>query len=140
MSCSGRRATAGFGWSAVGIARRSLARCAGRANMRWPTCSAICRKRYRSGSPLPLTTSMMAPLTAMLCGVVKDDAEREARARAQSADAVAHRHPVEAARAANRTVVDREDHRIALLQRHDLAFRLTARALLDEQKLAAGEI
>ena len=44
---------------------------------------------------------------------------------------------VPAARALHRPLVDREHHRVALPQRHDLAARLHARALLDQQELAA---
>jgi hypothetical protein len=50
---------------------------------------------------------------------VKDDAERVALARAQTADAVAHRHPIGPADAFDRPMMDREDHRFALPQRHD---------------------
>src|ERR1700676_855879 len=47
---------------------------------------------------------------------VKDDAEGEAVARVQAADAVAHRHLIETARAGDRAAVDREQHGIALAQ------------------------
>jgi hypothetical protein len=63
---------------------------------------------------------------------VKDDAERVALARAQTADAVAHRHPIGPADAFDRPMMDREDHRLALLQRHNFAPRLRPRPLLDE--------
>ena len=45
---------------------------------------------------------------------MKDDAERKPAARAQPADAVPHRHPVMAARAGDRAMIDREDDRVAL--------------------------
>jgi hypothetical protein len=53
--------------------------------------------------------------------VVKNDAEREAPAGADAADAVAHRHPVGAARSFDRAMMDREDHRLPLPQRHNFA-------------------
>src|SRR5438105_14846068 len=72
--------------------------------------------------------------------VVEDDAEGVALAGAQAADAVTHRHPVGAAGALDRPMVDREDHRPALLQRHDFAARLRPRPLLDQQELTAGKV
>src|SRR5438105_646143 len=72
--------------------------------------------------------------------VVEDDAEGEAAAGTQPADAVPHRGAVEAAGAGDRALVDREDHRIALAERHHLGARLHPRPLLDQQKLAAGEV
>ena len=72
--------------------------------------------------------------------VVEDDAERVAVAGAHAAHAVAHVDAVDAARALHRAVVHREDHRLALPQRHDLGARLHARALLGQHELAAGEI
>src|SRR5205814_5118073 len=64
-----------------------------------------------------------------LRGVVKNDAEREALAIAQAANTMAHRRAVETARSFHRPLVDGEDHRVALGQRHDLAARLHARPL-----------
>ena len=55
-------------------------------------------------------------------------------------DTVTYGDAVVAAGAGDRTLVDRKDHRVALSERHDLAFRLHARALLDQQEFAAGEI
>src|SRR3954447_569621 len=54
-------------------------------------------------------------------GVVKDDAERKAVAGAERADAVPHGYAVVAARAGDRTVIDREQHRVTLVERHHLA-------------------
>src|SRR5205807_1809747 len=47
---------------------------------------------------------------------------------------------VRSARAANRAMVDGEDHRLAPAQRHDLASGLRAGPLLDQQELAAREV
>jgi hypothetical protein len=54
-------------------------------------------------------------------GVVENDAERKALAGSHPADAVAHRHAIETSRTADRAVVNREDHRVALSERYDLA-------------------
>ena len=81
----------------------------------------------------------MSSESALSC-IVKDDAERVALAGAQAADPVAHRYPVGSAGAFDRSVVDREDHRFALLQRHDFAPRLRSRPLLDEQELTTGKV
>src|SRR5438105_1522594 len=72
--------------------------------------------------------------------VVEDDAGGVAPPRAQAAHAVAELHAICAARAAYRPLVDREDHRVALRERHDLRARLYARALLGHDELAAGEV
>src|SRR5437870_8241841 len=53
---------------------------------------------------------------------------------------MAERDPVGSALAANRAMVDGEDHRLAPAQRHDLASGLRARPLLDQQELAAREV
>src|SRR5438876_1238760 len=53
---------------------------------------------------------------------------------------MAHRHPVGAASAVDRAVMDREDHGLASPQGNDLTSRLSARALLDQEELAAGEV
>ena len=53
---------------------------------------------------------------------------------------MAHVDAIDAARALHRAVMHREDHRIALRERHDLGARLHARALLGQHELAAGEI
>src|SRR5215471_15996096 len=71
---------------------------------------------------------------------MKDDAERVTLAGAQAADAVAHRHPIRAAGAFDRPMMDRKDYRFALSQRHDLTARLRPRALLDQQKLATAKV
>src|SRR5437667_11621390 len=55
------------------------------------------------------------PLYTASRGVVKDDAEGGAIAGMEPADAVPHRHAIEAAGAGDRAVIDREDHCIALL-------------------------
>src|SRR5437773_8334428 len=73
---------------------------------------------------------------AALLRVVKDDAERVARAAMNAADAVAQCRAIPAARALDGTVARREDHHLALHGGDDLAARLRARPLLDEQELA----
>src|SRR5579883_595686 len=83
---------------------------------------------------------MSARPTSRLPRVVEDDAEGEAPARADAAHPVAEIDAVEAARAAHGAVMHREDHRLALRERHHLGARLHARPLLDEEELAAGEL
>ena len=73
-------------------------------------------------------------------GVMKDDSERMAMARAQLADAMAQFDVIGTARALHRPAVDREHHCIALRQRHHRRARLHARALLGQDELAAVEI
>ena len=53
---------------------------------------------------------------------------------------MAHVHAIDALAAADRAVVDREDHGVALAQGHDLDARLHARPLLGQDKLAALEV
>lgn len=53
-------------------------------------------------------------------GVVKDDADRVPVPLADAAHTVAHARPVEAPRAPNRALPDREDDAVALTERHDL--------------------
>ena len=62
------------------------------------------------------------------------------RPAAQPAHAMAHGDAIDAARAAHRPVMDREDHRLALAQRHHLGARLHARPLLGEHEFAAVEV
>lgn len=71
---------------------------------------------------------------------MENDAECVPAAGAQAAHAVAHIDAIDSASAANRTVVDRKDHALALPQRHDFGARLHARPLLSEHELAAGKI
>src|SRR5881628_240397 len=78
----------------------------------------------RSGGPFSL-------------GVVEDDAEAQALAGGHPADAVAHGRAVGAARARHRPVAGWEDDRLAALEDDDLAARLRAWPLLDEEDLAA---
>src|SRR5262245_22274989 len=69
--------------------------------------------------------------------VVEDDAERVARAGAYAADTVAHGDPVIPASTSRRAMARGEDHDLALRGGDRLAAGLGARALLDEQELAA---
>ena len=57
-----------------------------------------------------------------------------------AADAVAHGDAIGAARALGRTMMHREDHRLALCERHHLRARLGAWPLLDQHEFTAGEI
>ena len=50
-----------------------------------------------------------------------------------------HAHPVRPTPTLHRAVVDGEDHRVALFQRHHGDPRLLPRALLGQHELAAGE-
>ena len=51
-----------------------------------------------------------------------------------------HGHPIIAAHACDRTLVDGKDHRVAFLQVRHVRPGLHARALLGEQKLATGKV
>src|SRR5258706_8722460 len=115
-----------------------------------PTCarsgwrsrsSASSRARSASWASIrPAPSAAAAPDPPPSGGVMQDHPEGEALAGPEPADAMAQRHPVGAAGALRRPVVDGEDHRLALDQRHELAARLRPRPLLDQQELAAGEI
>src|SRR2546428_5614734 len=72
--------------------------------------------------------------------VVKDDAERHARARTDCTDAVSHDDTVGAAAARDGTLAGREDDARSLLDRERMPARLRARPLLDEQEFAAAVI
>lgn len=71
---------------------------------------------------------------------MEDDAERVAMPRADAADAVTHRYPIVATRAAVRSVVDREHDRIALAERNDFGTRLHSWTLLGQDKFATAKI
>src|SRR6185437_14029144 len=58
----------------------------------------------------------------------------------EAAHAVAKGDAVRTARPAHRAVTDRKNHGVALAERHYLDPRLPARALLDQDEGAAGEI
>ena len=77
---------------------------------------------------------------AVLRGIVKDDAKREALARAQRAHAVPHRNAVVASNAAHRAVIDGEYGEVALRERQHRRARLHARALLGQHQFAAIEL
>src|SRR6185295_174197 len=70
----------------------------------------------------------------------EDDPEARARARVEPAHPVTHPGAVYAPRTPHRTVAIREDHRLAALEGDHRADRLRARALLDEEELAAREV
>lgn len=74
---------------------------------------------------------------ARLPCVVKDNPQRESRALMDPRDAVTHLDAVVAARAADRADARGEHREPALLGGDDIAHRLRARPLFDEQELAA---
>jgi hypothetical protein len=63
-----------------------------------------------------------------------------APAGSDPADAVAQIDPVRAFGALRRPVMNRKQHGVALLERHDLGAALHARPLLGQNEFAAGEI
>jgi hypothetical protein len=71
---------------------------------------------------------------------VKDDAQRVALAGAYGAHAVPELDPVDAARTAHGPVIDGKNHRVPLLERHDLGPRLHARPLLGDHEFATREV
>ena len=60
--------------------------------------------------------------------------------RANAADAVPKVDPIHTARALHRTLMDGEDNRVTLPERHDFRPRLHARPLLGHHEFAAREI
>src|SRR5437870_569484 len=60
---------------------------------------------------------------ALFC-VVEDDPESVAPARTQPAHTVAHVHAIRPASALDRAILDRENHRLAAMERHDFGARL----------------
>jgi hypothetical protein len=89
--------------------------------------------------PPSLSKKLQIYLSPLL-RVVEDDAHGVALARTHLTDSVAHIDPIDAAGALHGTVVDREGHGIALLERHDLHARLHARTLLGQHKFSASEV
>src|SRR5262245_4146334 len=73
-------------------------------------------------------------------GVVENDADCMALARAYSAHAMAQVDAIHAARALHRPMMDREDHAVSLAERHNLSARLHTRSLLREHEFAAREV
>ena len=73
-------------------------------------------------------------------GVVKDDAERLTVAGTHPAHAVTQVDAIEAARALYRSMMHREDHAVALAERHNLDARLHAGSLFREYEFATGEV
>src|SRR5690348_57345 len=71
---------------------------------------------------------------------MENDPERKAAAPAHAADAMAHRDAVIAARPANRSVIDRENHRVAETERYDLSARLHPRPCFDQHEFASREL
>src|SRR5437016_6994807 len=97
-------------------------------------------QRVSGREPLGPCLSIAEPIAdgkAELLRVVKDDAERVARAAMDAAHTVPQRRAIPAARALDGTMARREDHHLALHGCDDLAARLRARPLLDEQELTS---
>src|SRR6266404_8621858 len=75
-----------------------------------------------------------------LAGVVEDDTQGRALATADRTHPMAHAGAIKSFGPLDRTFVDREEHRIALPERHHLGARLHARPLFGQDELAALEI
>ncbi len=71
---------------------------------------------------------------------MEDDAQRVAFAAMQSADTVAQGRPIEAARAANRPMIDGDDDSVTLAQRYNFRTSWLSRIALRQQELATLEI
>jgi hypothetical protein len=71
---------------------------------------------------------------------MENDAKRMPCPGAQARNAVAHIHPVRAARSRDRTMMNRENHCVTLHQRHDLGAGLHTRALFSQDKFTTSEI
>src|SRR3954466_6797499 len=91
-------------------------------------------------SAMRLLVSITCCSPSRTSSIVEDHAQGMAMAGAQPAHAVTQGHSIVAARALLRPAIDREYHCIALPERPHLGSRLHARALLDQHKLAAGEV
>src|SRR5712692_1015826 len=75
-----------------------------------------------------------------LLRVMKNNSQGIPAAGANRADAVAQMGAVITPRAADRTMVDGEDDRVALVRREHFDARLPARLLFGKDELAAGKI
>src|SRR5437773_9707600 len=73
-------------------------------------------------------------------GVMEDDADRMALARAHPAHAMTQVDARHATRALHWPMMDREDHAVSLAERYDLGTRLHARPLLCKHEFAAREV
>src|SRR3954467_1984035 len=105
---------------------------------RGPTvCLAHDRGIFGFWDPVSSASHLFQPRPG---SIVEDHAQGMAMAGVQPAHAVTQGHSIVAARALLRPAIDREYHCIALPERHYLGSRLHARALLDQHKLAAGEV
>ena len=79
-------------------------------------------------------------LACQLSRVVKDNSQRVAMASTDPTHPVAHLHAIIAACSRDRSVVDSEDHGIALAQGQDFGAGLHARPLFGQDEFAAVEI
>ena len=72
--------------------------------------------------------------------IMKDDANRVAAPRAETAYAVAQVHSIGSTRTLNRAMMNGEGDGIALRQRHNLGTGLHARTLLGQNKLTSSKV
>lgn len=78
--------------------------------------TAPCPSDSRSDPAVKESSNKSIDATELL-RIVKNHTERMAMPRANPAHTVAHVHPIHATHALNGTMVNREDHRVALAQR-----------------------
>jgi hypothetical protein len=71
---------------------------------------------------------------------MKDDAEGVAMSGTQAADAVPHVDAIEATRALDGAMMNREGHSVSLTKRNDFGSRLHARTLLGQHEFSASEV
>src|SRR6185437_14388637 len=81
-----------------------------------------------------------APPVASSFRVVKNHSQRVPIPAAHTADAMPQIDSIHAARSLYGTIVDRENHCVPLLQRHDFGAGLHPGSLLGHDELTSGEI
>src|SRR6184192_1934653 len=96
--------------------------------------------RFTPHRPLRLALEATLPFCAPLLRVMEDDPQSMPMPCSQAADAVPEIDAIGAAGPFHRTMMHGEDHRIPLLQRHDLNAGLHPRTLLGQDELAAREV
>ena len=90
------------------------------------------RNSFYIGSDRTVTAGRMSQRCAFSFRVVKDHAERISLAGADPAHAMAKRESIGTALPLRGAVPYREEHGVALAERHDLPFGLRARPLFDQ--------
>src|SRR4051812_13512157 len=118
-------------------ARRAAARL--RARRRPQASTAGPPRTDRIFLDEPLSRGAAAPPVGLSARVVKDDPEGRPAALGDRAHAVPQRPLAEAAPAGLGAFARREDHERARLRREDVRAALRARALLEQDELAAFE-